>query len=184
MDKAAVNYVAQRQDPLRKRYLERPAEAQIVDHARADSMGSDPFHGTAVVGDAHFPLNFGIHRAVGGDHDLCNPGDILCAALAACLDSTLRLIAVRMGVTLEALEVEVSAFADVRGCLMVARDVPSGFQRIDVDVRIKAGEGVDPASIGMLTAAAERCCVILQTLRSDIPVQTRFNESTARTATV
>lgn len=177
MDSATRPTVAQRQDPLRSRYRERPAEAQIVDHARTGSMGSDPFHGSVVVGDARLPLDFGIHRAIGGDHDLCNPGDILCAALAACLDSSLRLIAARLDVPLVALEVEVSAHADVRGCLMVERDVPSGFQRIDVDVRLQAGDGVDPASIGMLTAAAERCCVVLQTLRSDVPVRTRFSES-------
>ncbi|WP_334442515.1 OsmC family protein [Bradyrhizobium sp. AZCC 1610] len=119
-------------------------------------------------------LDFGIHRAIGGDHDLQNPGDMLCAALAACLDSTLRMIAVRMGIALKTLAVEVRAFADVRGCLVVDRQVPVGFQRIDVDVLIEAEGNTDPAQISRLTSVAERCCVVLQTLRGDIAVDTRF----------
>lgn len=39
--------------------------------------------GPANSGDA--PLQFGIHRAIGGFHDYPNPGDLLNAALAACL---------------------------------------------------------------------------------------------------
>lgn len=72
--------------------------------------------------------SFGIHRAVGGYHDAPNPGDILCAALASCLDSTIRIIADRLGITLTSLEVDVTAEVDVRGTLVVNRDIPVGFQ--------------------------------------------------------
>lgn len=176
MDENTSDMIKRRQQPLRDRYRERPAEARIVDHARAASIGSDPFHGAVIAGDVQASLEFGIHRAIGGDHDLLNPGDILCAALAACLDGTLRMIAARMGVMLEALEVEVKAFADVRGCLMVAREAPAGFQKIDVDVLIRAEDDIDPARIRMLTSTAEQCCVVLQTLRSDVPIATKFRE--------
>ena len=181
MGESKTDMVMRRQEPLRQRYRDRPGEAQIVDHARARSIGSDPFHGTVVAGDSHAILDFGIHRAIGGDHDRPNPGDILCAALASCLDSTIRMIAARLSVTLETLEVEVRAFADVRGCLMVDREVPAGFQRIDVEVLIEAQEDTDLEQMGMLTSAAERCCVILQTLRSDVPVETRFREPAVST---
>jgi uncharacterized OsmC-like protein len=179
MNEHTIDIVTQRQEPLRKRYRERPERAQIADHARTASIGLDPFHGVVVAGDSQVSLEFGIHRAVGGDHDLQNPGDMLCAALAACLDSTLRMIATRMGVALKTLAVEVRAFADVRGCLMVDREVPVGFQRIDVDVLIQTEDGTDPKQIGQLTSTAERCCVVLQTLRSDVPVNTRFGGQAA-----
>lgn len=165
----------ERQDPLRKRYREAPEEARITDHAVASSAGADPFHGRVAAGEGA-PMAFGIHRAVGGDHDLPNPGDLLCAALAACLDSTLRMIAARMAVKLESLEVAATAFADVRGCLMVDSTVLPGFQRIDVDVRLRARQGSDPAQVEALTTTAELCCVVLQTLRGGIPVTTRFSE--------
>jgi uncharacterized OsmC-like protein len=174
MNASSIDTVTPRQQPLRRRYGEKPELAQIADHAQAANTDRDPFHGAVVAGDGEVSLDFGIHRAIGGDHDLYNPGDMLCAALAACLDSTLRMIAARMGVALKTLTVEVTAFADVRGCLMVDRQVPVGFQRIDVDVLIEAGAGTDPAHISRLASAAERCCVVLQTLRGDVSVDTRF----------
>jgi len=180
MTETMTALVAQRQKPLQDRYTTAPDEAWITDHAVAESGGADPFHGSVTIGDGQSAsLDFGIHRAVGGDHDLPNPGDILCGALAACLESTLRMIAARMGVTLDSLDVAVSAHADVRGCLMVDRSVPAGFQRIEVDVRLEPAAGTDPAQIRMLTSAAEQCCVVLQTLRSGVPVTTRFSEIAA-----
>lgn len=175
--------VTQRQQPLQSRYGKASDEARITDQAVAHSAGADPFHGSVTVGEGRAaPLDFGIHRAIGGDHDLPNPGDILCGALAACLDSTLRMIAARMGLTLDTLEVSVNAHADVRGCLMVDRTVPAGFQGIDVDVRLIPAGGTDPAQVRMLTSAAEQCCVVLQTLRGDVPVTTNFSETAGSAA--
>ena len=174
MSVSTIDMVTSRQEPLRRRYREKPEQAQIADHARAANTSHDPYHGAAVAGDGEISLDFGIHRAIGGDHDLPNPGDMLCAALAACLDSTLRMIASRMGIVLKVLAVDVRAFADVRGCLMVDRQIPVGFQRIDVDVLIEAEADTDPAQVSRLTSVAERCCVVLQTLRSDIAVETKF----------
>lgn len=171
----ATALARRRQEPLRDRYLAHPHLARIADHARSESHAHDPFHGRIIAGDSHAALDFGIHRAVGGDHDGPNPGDLLCAAIAACLDATLRMIAARMGLTLKTLEVEVHAQADVRGCLMIDDRVPAGFQRIDVDVRIEPAEGTDSAQIDTLGAAAERCCVVLATLRSDVPLETKFS---------
>lgn len=179
MDRSAM--VKARQDPLCLRYRKTPGEAWIIDRAKASSLGSDPFHGAVVAGDGQAsPLNFGIHRAVGGDHDLPNPGDLLCASLAACLDATLRMIAGRSSLALELLEVSVSAFADVRGCLMVDRNTPVGFQRIEADIQIKAADGSDPAKVEALVSAAERSCIVLQTLRSNLTIETRFGEPAAR----
>jgi uncharacterized OsmC-like protein len=168
--------VRQRQDPLRARYRDAPHEASFEDNATASSPGADPFHGTVVAGDGGAGAwAFGIHAAVGGHHDRPNPGDILCAALAACLDSTLRMIAGRMGVELATLHVTVRAAADARGCLMVDPRVPVGFRRIDAAVRLDAAPGTDPALLDKLAAAAERCCVVLQTLRGGVPVQASFH---------
>jgi len=182
MNNETNDMVTRRQEPLRRHYRDKPGDARIVDHARAASIHSDAFHGTVMIGDDASALDFGIHRAVGGGHDAPNPGDILCAALAACLDSTLRMIASRMGVALEELEVKARALADVRGCLNVDPDVPTGFQRIEIDVTIRITNGADPAQVGRLTSAAERSCVVLQTLRGAIPVETRLCDPADSTA--
>src|SRR5262245_33674536 len=136
--------VQQRQTPLRQRYRSVPADAWIVDSAQTiDACGEDPFHGTVVPANgAGAPWRFGIHRAVGGFHDLPNPGDILSAALAACFDSTLRILAERLGIGLQSLEVTVEAECDVRGCLHVERSVPVGFQRMRCRATLQSRQGM------------------------------------------
>ena len=115
--------------------------------------------------------DFGIHEAVGGDHDLPNPGDLLCAALSACLDSTTRMIANRLGITITHLAVTVTAEVDVRGTLMVARDVPVGFQKMNCEVNLEVDENTPEQARMKLIAGAEQCCVVLQTLQSGVPVE-------------
>ena len=92
--------VRSRQDPLRKHYKETPEDARITDRAiTTGGTETDPFHGKVVPGTEDYGVvwPFGIHRAIGGYHDLPNPGDMLSAALATCLDSTIRIIAGTLG---------------------------------------------------------------------------------------
>jgi uncharacterized OsmC-like protein len=177
--------VQRRQDPLRARYRSAPAEAWITDSAETISgCGGDPFHGVVVpANSADAPVQFGIHRAVGGFHDYPNPGDLLSAALAACFDSTLRMIADHLGIRLESLEVKVDGECDVRGCLLVERGVPVGFQRMRCGVKLQTKDPIDEATIKMLLAAAEHSCVVLQTLRNGVAVQTQVETSHAAAAT-
>jgi uncharacterized OsmC-like protein len=169
LSKDTLSVVRQRQDPLRARYRSAAGEALITDCAHTiDSSGQDPFHGVVVMGEGHgHPWRFGIHRAVGGYHDLANPGDILCAALAACLDSTLRIIADRLDIRIESLNIETTVEADARGTLLVDRSVPVAFQRMESRVRLRLAEP-DAAKVQMLMAAAEHSCVVLQTLRGGV----------------
>lgn len=176
-EKATVD-VRARQDPLRERYKTAPEEAGITDRGRAvGGVDLDPFHGTVVPGSRNYGTSwsFGIHRAVGGFHDEPNPGDLLCAALAACLDSTIRIIAGRLDVRLKALEVDVTADVDVRGTLAVDRSVPVGFQRMRCAVVLEAAERTDRRRLDSLIEAAERSCVNLQTLRGGVPVETTLD---------
>ncbi len=168
-----------RQDPLRDRYKVTPEDALIIDGAKARGGSvADPFHGTVFPGSKDYgvEVTFGIHEAVGGYHDAPNPGDILSAALAACLDSTIRIIANRLRVEIVRLEVGVTAHIDVRGTLMVDRDVPVGFQKMDCDVEIQVAEGTDPSLVDKLISAAERSCVTLQTLSNGVEIETAVHK--------
>lgn len=170
--------VRARQDPLRERYKDAPEEAKITDKAiTSGGVDVDPFHGATEPGSQEYGVvwEFGIHRAVGGFHDEPNPGDLLCAALATCLDSTIRMIANRIDVSLESLSVEVTADVDVRGTLIVDRDVPVGFQSMKCTVDIQPEAGTDRELVNELLNAAEYSCVNLQTLRSGVPVETDVN---------
>jgi uncharacterized OsmC-like protein len=164
--------VKARHDRLRERYREASGDAWVCDGARTiGSRHDDPFHGAVRVGEYDVgEMRFGIHRALGGDHDLPNPGDILCAALAACLDATLRMIADRLGVPIGFLEVSVTGELDARGPLRIEPTVPVGFQAMTCRVTLEPEDDVATPQVAMLIAAAEQCCVVLNTLRNGVSV--------------
>jgi len=164
------------QAPLRAQYQLLPQAAWVTDQARTTGPDpGDPFHSRVEpMPGCGAVLPVGMHRAVGGPHDAPTPGDILCAALAACQDTTIRMVANMQGVELEQLTVVVTAEVDVRGCLLMNRQVPVGFQSLLCEVTLRAREGTDPARLAKLQLAAETSCIVLQTLRSPPPVQTKF----------
>lgn len=165
---------------LHEHYKEVPEDAWITDRAKTTGgVAMDPFHGSVVPGSKEYGIvwPFSIHHALGGSHDGPNPGDLLCAALAACLDVTIRIIANLLGIILTSLEVDVTADVDVRGTLTLDRTVPVGFQTMRCHVTIQAAEGTDPKLMEKLLAASEYSCVVLQTLRSGVSVETRFHSS-------
>ena len=166
--------VRDRQAPLRAAYTDRPEEAITSKSARTSASrvsAADPFHGEVEIGRGYgMSLRFGLDRSVGGLHDAPNPGDILCAALAACQDGTIRMVANLLGVELEDLTVEVTGQLDVRGALAVDPDVRVGFEALDCRVRLRPGAGTEPAAVERLVAAAERFCVNVDTLRSGVVV--------------
>ena len=164
------------QKPLKAKYKEKPASAMVIDHAKTSGeVASDPFHSKVEPMDGcGVSIPVGVHAAVGGLHDAPTPGDLLCAALAACQDSAVRMVANILGVELTELEVRVTAAADVRGAMAMDASVPVGFQSMTCDVRLKAKEGTSPDLLQKLTVAAERCCVVQQTLKAPPAVKTSF----------
>lgn len=167
--------VRERQMPLRERYQSSPEAAWVYDHARtsdAEVPANHPIHGHVVCGeDLPLDIPVSVHKAVGGESDFPCPGEILAAALASCLDTAIRLIANLKGIKLARLEVQVSLGADVRGALMTGDDVPVGFQTARMKIHLEAEGEVPEVHLNALLDAAERSCVILQTLRTPPIVQ-------------
>jgi uncharacterized OsmC-like protein len=164
------------QAPIKRRYADRPEEARITMTVRsAASDLSDPLH-CVIAPDAAPGLAWrsGAHPGVGGVGDVPCSGDLLMGALAACQEVTLRMVAASMGVELEALEVEVSGQADLRGTLGISREAPVGVTDIRCTTRVKVKEGTDPERASRLLQNAERYCVVLNTLRSGVPVESDF----------
>jgi uncharacterized OsmC-like protein len=165
------------QRPLRARYQTEPGAAWVIDSARTHSTDPrDPFHFTVEPRQGsglRWPV--GVHSAVGGVYDAPCPGDMLCAALAACQESSIRMVANLLGVELVSLSVEVTGGVDVRGALGVDPQVPVGFQSLRCDVHVQAQEGIRPELLAKLRTAAERCCVVLQTLRQPPSMQTVYH---------
>ncbi len=164
------------QKPLKASYKQDPSLAMVTDHAKTTGPdASDPFHlqvepmdGCGVV------IPVGVHSALGGPHDAPTPGDLLCAALAACQDSAVRMVANILGIELLSLQVQVTATVDVRGAMAMNPEVPVGFQSMACDVSMQVKDGTPPDLLEKLRVAAERCCVVQQTLRSPPRVKTSF----------
>src|SRR5262245_43179662 len=103
---------------------------------------ADPYRGTVRIGLKGRELAFALDDAVGGPHDAPAPapGELVCAALAACLDSTIRLVAARMRIALSRLVVLVTGDVDGRGTLG-EEEVPVGFQSIRLEVQLQPAPG-------------------------------------------
>jgi uncharacterized OsmC-like protein len=171
--------VRKRQNPRREQFIEDPDAAWVTDKAETTGVApNDPFHGEVLPDKAtNGPWKYGIHEKVGGKHDAPTSGDILCAALATCLESTVRMITGQLGVELEELQVQATAEVDVRGTLLVDPDVPVEFQAMHCQCRMVAADGTEPELLERVSQLAERCCIVLQTLRGGVSVDTSFDLS-------
>jgi uncharacterized OsmC-like protein len=177
----AAHCTALRKDQaaLRKRYrADAPEEALVTDTASSvAAAGQSPMWGSVQIGAPRFGVTapVGVHRGVGGKHDLPVPGDILCAALVACVDTTIRILANNLSLPLESLEVDVQSDCDLRGTLLVDPSVRVGFNTMRVNVKAVPGLGVTAKQVEGLVQTAERCCVVLQTLKNGVDVALRLN---------
>lgn len=79
-----------------------------------------------------------------------------------------------LGVELTNLEVRVTATADVRGAMAMDPNIPVGFQAISCDISYSVTEGTPTELLEKLQVAAERCCVVQQTLKAPPTVRTTF----------
>ncbi len=170
--------MAERQARLTKIYEHDPSQAMITDSAgtRSAPAGAlEPLHSSVTAGGFVIPI--AVHCAVGGDGDGAVPGDILCASLASCMDSTLRIIANRLRLTLISLEVRATADVDVRGTLCVEPSVPVGFQKMHLSVDLKAAEGTNHKLIAALFKGAKHSCVVFQTLKLALPITIQIHSN-------
>lgn len=177
---AHSNALRNDQRALRKRYrVDAPEEALVTDTATsAAKAGDSPMWGSVHVGSPGFgvAVPVGVHRAVGGRHDLPVPGDILCAALVACVDTTIRILSNNLGIPLASLDVDVQADCDVRGTLLVDPSVRIGFKTMRVAVKAVPGPGVTHRKVEELVQMAEKCCVVAQTLNHGVDVAFHLND--------
>jgi uncharacterized OsmC-like protein len=180
----AADRLRSRQRSLMDQYRHEPEAAWVCDAARTHAENAivdgplDPLHTWVEVGHSHdVTVPVAVHSAVGGLSDLPVPGDILCAALASCADSTLRVVANAVRVELQSLSVEVTGEVDVRGALFVSPDVPVRFQSFHVKVHLRAAPGTNPGRLERVLATAEHSCVVMQTLRAAVPVTVEYDAS-------
>lgn len=164
--------VRARQRLLAGQYFAQPDTAQVTDVAVIEGTHlDDPFHTEVALNDTpQTTLAVGVNEAVGGYHDAPSPGDLLCAALAASFESSLRMTADRLGFELSATSVKVEADLDVRGALRMDSSVPVGYQRLRLFAKFGLHSGTRDR-INQLLEASKQYCIIYQTLRQSIPIE-------------
>jgi uncharacterized OsmC-like protein len=168
------------QAPIKARYQEQPDAARITLRVKsAASNLTDPLH-CAIAPEAAPDVVWqsGAHPGVGGVGDVPCSGDLLLGALAACQEVTIRMVAAAMGIQIESLEVEAIGDLDLRGTLGMDREVPVGFSSIRCESRVKVKDDGRPERARRLLENAERYCVVLNTLRQGLPVESKFDLAT------
>lgn len=147
-----------RQAPLKDRYRQDPASAQV--HFEACGKLAEgvvckvpTFNGTVPAG---------LHPAAGGDGSEACSGDMLLQALAACAGVTLNAVATAMGIELRKATVVVEGNLDFRGTLGMDRETPVGYQNINV--RFELDSDAEDTQLDKLIQLTERFCVVFQTL--------------------
>ncbi len=90
----------------------------------------------------------------GGEETAPTPGALGRGALASCLAIGITTWAARLGIAIDALEVEVQADFDARGELGVGKDIPPGYQEVRYSVSIDSPASEE--SLAELIETAER----------------------------
>jgi uncharacterized OsmC-like protein len=172
---ARIN-VRELQTPIRERYKQDPQAAQIrLAVKSASSDLGDPLHCAVVpAGAPDITWRSGAHPAVGGTGDVPCSGDLLLGALAACQETTIRMVAANMGIELESLDVEIEADWDARGTLAMGA-YPIGLAAIRSKTTVRVPDDVRGERADRLLRSAEKYCVVLNTLRNGVPVESAFN---------
>ena len=166
-----TSIVHQRHLVLNEKYLKDSTSAWITDSAEVIGINlQDPFRTTVSINDKmRIPFIIGVHKAVGGDHDFPNPGDLLCASLASCFESTIRLISNRLGIELIETKIRANAQIDVRGTLMIDKSIPVEFQSMHIDALIIA-KNTNEKLLNTLIKGAKNSCIVYQTIKKGTPI--------------
>ena len=152
------------QRPLKDRYREEPAAAQVTLSATG-TLDEEQIACSVQTGRAL--VNAGLHPATGGTPALACSGDMLLQALVACAGVTLRAVATSLQIEATG-TLTAEGDLDFRGTLGVDKQAPVGFSAI----RLKANLESDASEeqLDTLMRLTERYCVVYQTLAGGVPV--------------
>ncbi|MGB6772308.1 MAG: OsmC family protein [Candidatus Dormiibacterota bacterium] len=161
---------------IRERYAAEPDSPPVRLRVRSgDSDLGDPLHCEVVPASVPgVSWRSGAHEAVGGEGDAPCSADLLLGALAACQEITLRMVAANLGIGLKELEVQVDGDWDPRGTLAMGPEFAIGLTAIRCRTRVVVDQDVAGERAERLLRSAERYCVVLNTLRQGVPVESTF----------
>jgi uncharacterized OsmC-like protein len=161
-----ANDLRELQAPLKAKYREAPEAAIVTLKAQGDlaegAIACKVETGRALV-------EAGLHPATGGSGLEACSGDMLLEALVACAGVTLKAVATALEFQLGGGTVRAEGDLDFRGTLGVERTAPVGFRAIRLAFDLDTDEPQE--RVDTLLKLTERYCVVLQTLRSALPLE-------------
>jgi uncharacterized OsmC-like protein len=158
------------QKPLKDQYRTDPGASRIT--LRAKGAQTDvPVACSVDLGRAIYQAE--AHKGVGGAGAGACSGDLLLGALAACAQITCQMVAAAMGIPTEKIEVTVEGELDLRGTLGISKDVPVGFESIQLHFDVVAPNAT-PEQMSALREKTEQYCVVMQTLTQPPKLQANW----------
>ena len=158
------------QKSLKEKYRSEPGSSRITLRAKG-GQGGAPIACSVDLGRAIYQAE--AHSGVGGAGTGACSGDLLLGALAACAQITCQMVATAMGIATEKIEVSVEGDLDLRGTLGIAKDVPVGFESIQMRYEIDAPQATAEQLRG-LREKTEQYCVVMQTLMQPPKVESEW----------
>jgi uncharacterized OsmC-like protein len=158
------------QKPLKEHYRSDPNASQIKMRAKGGQTDA-PIACSVDIGRAVYEAQ--AHQGVGGGGTGACSGDLLLGALAACAQITCQMVAAAMGIPTERIEVTVEGGLDLRGTLGISKEVPVGFESIQLYFDIAAPEATTEQLRG-LREKTEQYCVVMQTLLRPPKLETKW----------
>jgi len=148
------------QRPLKERYRSQPGASRITLRATGSQTGA-PVACSVDIGRALYQAE--AHAGVGGAGTGACSGDLLLGALAACAQITCQMVAAAMGIPVERIAVAVEGDLDLSGTLGISKEVPVGFERIQLNFDVLAPQAT-AEQLSALHQKTEQYCVVMQTL--------------------
>ena len=158
-----------KQAPLKEQYSQSPDSALYTLHAEG-RIGEDV---SCSISTGKALIEAGLHTATGGSGLQACSGDMLLQALVACAGVTLSAVATALEIPFQSGSIRAEGDLDFRGTLGISKEVPVGFREIRLFIELDSP--APPEKISKLLELTERYCVVLQTLRSPVRVETVCN---------
>jgi uncharacterized OsmC-like protein len=158
------------QKPLKDQYRSDPSASRITLRAKGGQTDV-PVACSVDLGRAIYKAE--AHKGVGGAGAGACSGDLLLGALAACAQITCQMVAAAMGIPTDRIEVTVEGDLDLRGTLGISKDVPVGFESIQLHFDV-AAPNATPEQMRALKEKTEQYCVVMQTLTHSPKLQSNW----------
>jgi uncharacterized OsmC-like protein len=158
------------QKPLKEQYRSDPNSSKITIRAKGEQTDA-PISCSVDIGRAIYQAE--AHQGVGGAGAGACSGDLLLGALAACAQITCQMVAAAMSIPTERIAVTVEGAMDLRGTLGISKEVPVGFESIQLHFDIAAPKAT-PEQMQALQEKTEQYCVVMQTLTRPPKLQSNW----------